>query len=262
MSDSALSLTLGELRSEVARYLQFGRGYNDLAGREKADVDSCIRRGVRQFLSPPPVDGSSESHTWSWLRPEGTLVTVASTVSYDLPVNFGGIIGPFAYQSSSDGSIRPIEVTSVSSLNARKQMDTITTGRPELAAILPKVDSSGDPARPSSFEVTLFPTPDSAYTLKYQYVATITDFTDRGNDAHVPGGQMHAETLIASCLSIAESLTTDQPGRYMSLFVQRLQASVSSDRRLNTAANLGQNLDRSDGIFRVRRSSYTVNYTP
>ena len=242
MSDSTLSLTLGELRSEVARYLQFGRGYNDLAGREKADVDSCIRRGVRQFLSPPPVDGSTESHTWSWLRPEGTLTTVASTVSYDLPANFGGIIGPFAYQSSTDGSIRPIEVTSVSALNARKQMDTITTGRPELAAILP--------------------TPDTVYTLKYQYVATITDFTDRGNDAQVPGGQMHAETLIASCLAIAESLTTDQPGRYMSLFIQRLQASVSADRRLNTAANLGQNLDRSDGIFRVRRSSYTVNYTP
>lgn len=59
MPDSGLSLNLGELRSEICRYLQFGRSYETLPDREKADVDACVRRGMRQFLSPPPVGGTS-----------------------------------------------------------------------------------------------------------------------------------------------------------------------------------------------------------
>ena len=261
MPDSGLSLNLGELRSEICRYLQFGRSYETLPDREKADVDACVRRGMRQFLSPPPVGGDLHSHTWSWIRPEGTLTTTASTSTYDLPENFGGIVGDLSYQSSSDGAFRPIAVTSLSAFNARKQQETLSSGRPDTCAISPKSASSGEPDRPSRFQMHLFPTPDKAYTLKYQYVATVGEFTDRPPATQMPGGQMHGETIIASCLAVAENLTTDNPGRYMELFGQRLAASVSADRRLYMPSNLGPNTDNSDGTYRGRRTSTNVTYT-
>lgn len=262
MADQGLSLTLGELRREVARFLQFGREYEFLGDGQKADVDSCIRRGLRQFLTPPPTQGQNESHTWTWLRPLGSFATAASKASYDMPGNFGGIVGDMTYQSATDGAFRPVEVTSISALRARKQAETLSNGRPEIVALTPKSLSSGEPEIPTLFEATFYPTPDKAYTIEFQYIAAMEDFTSRDDSFSLPGGQAHGETIIASCLAVGEALTTDRPGRYQALFMQRLASSVSADRRLYLPSNLGQNLDRSDGVFRPRRTSSQVTYTP
>ena len=260
MRDSPLSLTLGELRSEVSRFFQFGRDYDGLPSREKADVDACVRRGLRQYLSPPPLAGESEGHSWTFLRPTGTVTTADGTVAYALPANFGGIVGAITHQSSSDGAYRPIEVTSLSALRAKKQAENLATGRPEIAAIDP-VTASGEISYPTRFQMTLWPTPDAVYTLEFQYIANIEDLTLKGPETPLPGGQQHGETLIASCQAIGESMIETNRFQYMQIFMQRLAASVSLDRRLQSPSNLGQNSDNSDGVYRVRRTSSRVNYT-
>ena len=261
MRDSLLSLTLGELRSEVSRFFQFGRDYDGLPSREKADVDACVRRGLRQYLSPPPLAGEAEGHSWTFLRPTGTVPTADGTATYAMPNDFGGIVGSITHQSSSDGAYRPIEVTSMSALRAKKQSQNLSSGRPEIAAIDPVVTAAGAVSYPTRFQLTLWPTPDAAYTLEFQYIANIEDITTRGPETPLPGGQQHGETLIASCLAIGESMTENNRFQYMQIFMQRLAASVSLDRRLQMPANFGQNADNSDGIYRVRRTSSRVNYT-
>lgn len=261
MRDSPLSLTLGELRSEVSRFLQFGRDYDGLPSREKADVDACVRRGLRQYLSPPPLTGEAEGHSWAFLRPTGTVTTSDGTASYALPNNFGGIVGAITHQSTGDGAYRAIEVTSLSALRSKKQAQNLSTGRPEIAAIDPIATASGEISYPTRFQLTLWPTPDSAYTLEFQYIANIEDLTKMGPETAMPGGQQHGETLIASCLAIGESMIEDNRFQQMQIFMQRLAASVSLDRRLQMPSNLGQNADNSDGVYRVRRTSSRVNYT-
>lgn len=262
MRDSLLSLTLGELRSEVCRYFQFGRDYDNLPSREKADVDACIRRGLRQFLSPPPLPGESHGHSWTFLRPTGTVTTADGTAVYAMPLNFGGIVGGITYQTADSGAFRPVEVTSMTALRSRKQSENMSTGRPEIAAVDPVATSSGEPAYPTRFQLTLWPTPDAVYTLEFQYIANIEDITTKGPETMLPGGQQHGETIIASCLSIGESMTEQPNAVFMQTFMLRLSASVSLDRRLQLPSNLGTNSDSSDGVYRVRRTASRVNYTP
>ena len=265
MRDSLLSLTLGELRSEVCRYFQFGRDYDNLPSREKADVDACVRRGLRQYLSPPPLPGESHGHSWTFLRPTGTVVTEAGTGTYAMPLNFGGIVGAITFQSPDDGAFRAIEVTSMTALRSRRQGENLSSGRPEIAAVDPVSASDGQPLYPTRLQLTLWPTPDAVYTLEFQYIANIEDITTRGPETPLPGGQQHGETIISSCLAIGESMT-EQPNRsglaFTTLFLQRLAASVSLDRRLQLPSNLGQNADNSDGVYRVRRTASRVTYTP
>jgi hypothetical protein len=262
MRDSLLSLTLGELRSEICRYFQFGRDYEALNDRQRADVDATVRRGLRQFLSPPPSAGDLHGHTWSFLRPTGTVVTEDGVASYAMPSNYGGIVGVVTHQSSETGATVPIEVGSMSSLRARKQSSPSLSARPEIAAIEP-VSSGGEPQYPTRFNMILWPTPDAAYTLEFQYIANIEDLTLKGPETLLPGGQQHSETIIASCLAVAESMSeANKLMIMMQLFLQRLSASVSLDRRLNSPSNIGQNTDNSDGMYRVRRSASRVNYIP
>ena len=59
---------------------------------------------------------------------------------------------------------------------------------------------------------------------------------------------MHGETIIASCLAVAEQMIDEfnNPGKNQARFIERLAASISYDRRNMLPDGFGYNADNSD----------------
>ena len=102
-----MSLAIGytDLQKAVGHFLGYGRGIYGLTdgSDEWEDIEDCINSGLRQFYSPPPakLNGIDYLHQWSFLRPVTTLSLVSGTGDYDLPTDFGGIIGKLTYPPST-----------------------------------------------------------------------------------------------------------------------------------------------------------------
>jgi hypothetical protein len=244
MAESTLAVTLNEIRSEVCRYLGFGRFYNAASPVQRDDCDLIIRRGLRQFYCPPPLPQESSSHRWSFLEPSATLATVANTASYVLPDDFGGMAGEFSFSGETTSSA----ISSVGEAAFRAaQSSSDATMRPQLAYVDPRQTvSSGNPDIPTRWQVTFHPVPDKVYTLVYRYYV-VQDAAAAALD-YVPGGALHGETILASCLAIAETYAESPNAKFREYFMQRLIASVLLDRKTAGAGMIGRNLDRSDSI--------------
>lgn len=78
MAESSLSLTVDNLRKQVAR--EMGMGLNitwaSLPTDDAAYVTDIIASGLRQFYTPATL-GERYGHSWSFLRPATTLTTSA-----------------------------------------------------------------------------------------------------------------------------------------------------------------------------------------
>lgn len=315
-----LGLTRSELRGEVGRFLGYGRDYDDFHQSEKDDVNAWIRRGLRQFYSPPPIPGSTKSHEWNFLRPTTTLTTVADTASYTLPEETGSIIGNLVF--ASEQMKAPVELLNYQKFMSAKTTNPSRTGRPMYAAATPVHSTDVSPSTPPNWSLEMWPIPDQAYTLTYRFLAVQQDAFDEGlvtisgasatlsgtsevwpswsegalisagnyeskvatrtsdtvltlcgpgpsvtsqkfllQPNVLPGGAQHAETILASCLAIAEEYGETPSTRYRDLFVQRLVSSIAIDGQGYSAENLGQNLDHSDGpaqVNKYRLSDYNV----
>ena len=92
------------------------------------------------------------------------------------------------------------------------------------------------------------------YTVIPQTLQTSGDFP--------LGGMSHYETILVSCLAVAEEYGDTPSSKYRELFMQRLAASVMADRTGMYAGNLGYNGDNSDPLGRRQSRDFTVTYTP
>ena len=318
-----LGLTREELREEVGRFLGYGRSYENYHQSEREDVKSWIRRGLRQFYSPPPMPGSTKSHEWNFLRPTATLPVIAGTSSYSLPEEIGSVVGDLVYASEQ---MKPsVQILNYQRFLQAKTTNPTRTGRPSYATATPNHSVDDSPISPPTWTLELWPIPDVNYTLTYRYLAvqqdafdesiidvsgttvtllsteeiwpswagdallsvggyelktaerltdttlrlcgagpTLTDQTFVLQPNQLPGGAQHGETIIASCLAIAEEYGETPSTRYRDLFVQRLMASIAIDGQGWTAENLGRNTDNSDGPasynkYRLADYNVTVN---
>lgn len=250
MAAPTTKLTTDELRKEVARFLGYPTGYMGLNSSQQDDVDRCVRRGLRRFYAPPPIENEKASHQWTFLVPRATITTTAGDADYQLPEDFGGLVDPFTYAANT---IRcPIRVVADEQLRTLASGAANTTGRPTHASCTPEVTAGDSPNAtpdiPTRWQVFLWPTPDDAYVLTYRYYVVQDVVTTTLNP---PGGGLHAETIIAACLSVAEELQNNSmTNRPMSiqkdLFAERLVASVSIDRRTGNPSVFGTNSDASD----------------
>jgi len=178
---------------------------------------------------------------------------------YDLPADFGGLRGSISFYDG-DGYI-PLRLTNESNMRTLRSQSDTRKGVPEYAAMINKTVTS-DTTSEQAYQLMVWPVPDAVYSLRYNY-SVITDSLmedasgniaeSDGNPAprtgNVPvGGALHGDTIIASCLTVAEQLIDEfnNPGKMQARYIERLAASISLDRRSNMPDYFGYNGDNSD----------------
>lgn len=235
MAEPTLSLTLDELRREVARFLSFGRDYTNLNITQQEDVDSIIRRGLRQFYFPPP-SMAGMSHQWSFLRPTASLSLVVDVASYQLPDDFGGIVGThLTYASHTE--VRGPSLVGEHAFRTAVEANPVQSGRPAICTVRPRVSAGGDLASPTRYDIVFWPTPSKAESLLYEY--SVVQDAIASALSYPAGAAIHGETIIASCLGIAEEYVVSPTTKYRELFRERLASSVAMDRSTRGGWRIG-----------------------
>jgi hypothetical protein len=257
---SGLTVTYDELRAEVGAFLGYGRTWSSMSTAQQAEVDSCINSGLRRFYRPPPVNG--RAHQWGFLRPTTTLALAADTYQYALPEHVGDVLGDFTYVTETE--VRsPVRKTDETRVRDLRQRQPGATGAPCWAACTPGGSDVG--LKGQRFAVTFFPTPDQAYTLAYRYQA----LPDKLSPIfpHPWGGLHHGETILASCLAVAEEQKDGGgSGVQRATFLEQLAASVELDStmfRPDVIGYCGDYSDAADGRWGGggrRRTTGQVTY--
>lgn len=254
MAESSLSLGYPDFQKQVGEMLGFGRDSADWSAEETSQVDEIIAAGYRQFLFPSLISGQRDAWEWTFLRPVTTIDTVADQGDYDLPDDFGSIDGDLTFGSNTQG-YESIPIAGEGVIRRYRHQLGIQTARPRQAAVRPK---ASDQTTGQRFELLLWPTPDQVYTLSYRYVVLPNKLSALA--PYPLGGMAHAETVLASCLAVAEHRFDDERGVRYERFMERLTASIAYDQRTRQEF-FGYNADQSDGRdHHVRRNNWNVTY--
>lgn len=250
MAEPTLSVTLGEIRREVSRFLSFGREYDALTITQQEDVDSIIRRGLRQFYYPPPSVAGMH-HRWTFLQPTHRITTVEDQGVYALPDDFGAMVSTKLTYAGHEVVGGP-QVVSDHALREVVESSPVASGRPLYATVRPRM--SGDQlVSPTRYDLVMYPVPEREYLLDVVY-SVVLDAVSQGVD--IPAGaSVHSETILASCLAIAEEYVVDPIAKYRELFRERLVSSIASDRTTRGGwriGNMGRGRDeRSSPVPRL-----------
>lgn len=206
----------------AASYLGWGVADSSWSDSQRETLDAIVQSAVRQYLFPPMVEGMANVHSWSFLNPTGTIDTVASTYSYDLPSDFNRFTGSLTFPE--ENYVPVIKVISEGSI--RQKLTTGTTGRPLYAAtVFEKPDGENQAVQ----KLLLYPIPETVYTIEYKYECYAGIINDE--NYRVPGGESYAELLIASVLAVAESRIKNKREGQWDNFVRTLFSAVSRDRK-------------------------------
>lgn len=169
---------------------------------------------------------------------------------YDLPSDFGGMKGQVTYEDG-EGYV-PLQWVNESAIRIMRSEQSIRKDVPEYFALVP-VPMTVDQTAEQTFQLTIWPIPDKVYDLHFSYTVNTPSISDspdsNADDSNVPvGGMIHSETILASCLSVAEQMVDEfnNPGKMQARFIERLAASVSYDRRNALPDGFGYNADNSD----------------
>lgn len=223
MSESSLSVGLPELRKAVAFFLGYGRTPANWSAAQLAEITGVVQSGVRRVYYPPAVNAGTLGYEWSWLRPTSTLAVVAGTADYDLPDDFGRLIGAIHYpEAEYSASIAVVSVGRILAMRAQSSL----SDAPRYAAVNYK---SSDGASGQRQEVMFYPTPSAAWTLSLEYEAYSGALTDA--NPYPLGGMQLAELYLESCLAVAESRLNDEIGLHAQQFGTLLLDAIARDRK-------------------------------
>lgn len=255
MSEPSLSVAYWELAGEVGHFLGYGRGTryenDEWTTDQWNSILSCLKSGLRNFYFPVSIDGTPSSYNWSFLTPTASLAVAAADQTIPLPDDYGNIEGNITISSTNNQASWPIQFTGEGVIREKYSGLPNATGRPQMAAIRPLKGTTV--SKGQRFEIVVWPIPDQAYTIQVRYYL-LPDVLS-GTLPYAYGGATHAETLLESCLAIAEERLDDTRTTHSGKFRERLAASVAMDRR-SKPQNLGYNRDNSDGMEMQRRDWY------
>jgi hypothetical protein len=244
--ESTLSLKLSDLQAKLGTFLGWGRGaaFQETAWStsQQAVIDDCTQSGLRRFYWPTPADGQQTSYDWSFLKPTSTADFPQGAQYVPLPDDFGGFEDQITLLTTNS-TAQPwrVEWRNEGELRRMYSVTPVMTGPPMYAATQPLKGTT--PTQGQRFQLFLFPAADQDYTLQFQYYIAPDYLT--GATPYSYGGAQHTETILESCLAIAEERLDDASGIHAQAFASRLSASIAMDRRLKPQ-KIGPNLDRSD----------------
>jgi len=200
------------------------------------------------------------AEVWALDTKEMVLYTLEHNGNYDLPDDFGGHEGDMVYpEGINKPNVRIIGEGKIRSLRA----GTTSRTHPQFAAMRPKkqtVTTAGQ-----RFEIMFFPIPAVTNTLSYKMLV-LPELLVSDIITHPYGGAMHSETILASCLAVAEEQEDEKRGVKWQVFLDRLAASIQIDKRMISTDYFGYNRDNSDSAHRAgsRRhpQTFLVRYLP
>ena len=170
----------------------------------------------------------------------GTNTYSLNRPTYDLPDSFGTMVGTMTY-SPGISATQSIDRVGENQMRGMRQRSDLNEAKPSHVAITPKAKTTSAGTR---FSAQFYPTPDAEYVLTYKFTALPDKLTV--DDLYAYGGAAHGETLLESCLAVAESRMEAEPGVHAARFMERLMASIAYDQSL-AAETLGLMGDNSDG---------------
>lgn len=254
MAEPGLTLTWTELKQAVGFYLGFGTTVANWTTAQATEIELIVQSGYRRVLYPPAVIPDAVGYDWSFLRPTTTLSIVADDGDYDLPDDYGRIIGLFHY--AADEHRAPIVIVSESHiLQARSSSDR--NGYPDIAAIRYK---ASDRTAGQKQEVLFYPEPDASKTLTYSFDA----YTGKLSDAapYPLGTMVMSEVYKESCLAVAEERNNDELGLHHQLFTASLADAIARDRKhgAKNYGQMGQPAEAGEEVFRRGNLRYSGAY--
>lgn len=252
MAESTLGITYPDLLQSVGRFLGYDLTYNNWTEGERYDVDQSIKAGLNQFYNPPPLDQNRPTgHRWTFLDPVTTLATVSGTHEYDLPDDYAGVNGDMYYQGASDSLAHVIRHAGLAAVLRARQQATTGNAKPSIFAV--KTVEPGNVGTRN--KLILYPTPDAAYTITYQYTV-IPNMLD-ANNPYPHGSSNHSETIRRSCLAAADHLVNSNLGVEYQMFIEALKSSVQRD-SAHAPTNFGYNGNNDSPLVGPKQTMVTV----
>lgn len=237
MAESTLTAPRSEILQAVGDFLDYGRNQHVWTREQTAQINRIVRSAEQQFYHPA-------GHTWAFLKLELSLSITSGTADYDLPDGFGGFFSQSLAYVAANNKPYPVKQTGVSQLQAMRQQEGLANKiQARWFAVNAKAPTQ---AASQTFEVLLFPTPNSDGTLVGLYFANPDAMTD--SLPYAAGGAVHSETLLACCLAEAELLRDKRPGPMRERYLERLAASIEHDRR-SGPKSFGYNGDNSEDLI-------------
>lgn len=175
----------------------------------------------------------------------GDTFTVTADGDYQLSDDFGGIDGEIYFNSTSDAwsSVTITGEGRILALRQREGSAGVTRETPEYCAVVPINSTSSSEGQ--RYSLMVWPALDAGglHTARYRYHALQSRLTLAR--PYALGGAAHFQTLLQSCLAMAEAYQNDESGIHRQMFIDRLAASVHFDRAAMTAKRIGQMTDPS-----------------
>lgn len=212
--------------------------YPSMEGKTLVCATSGHSYTIVSYTSSTVVVVSGDAHL------ETGVVTIDSNDTFTLPWDYGGMSGDGTFVYDRDNNkLETITIITEQSLRKLRQLD-ITAGTPFCAAIIPKTMAGTSGQR---WEVMFHNPPDTVLTLHYRYYI-LPDALVLTTLEYPYGSAAHSETLLESCLAIAESREKEGGnGEHQIRFGGLLTASIDHDRTLGEAiVYYGYNGDSSD----------------
>jgi len=175
----------------------------------------------------------------------GDIITIDSEDTFLLPWDFGGMAGDGSFTYDNDNAkAGRVRVTTDVAIRRLRQ-SSISTGTPYLACIVPMTT---DMTAGQRWEAMFHSPPNEELTLHYRYYI-LPDALTKTTYEYPYGSAVHSETILESCLAIAEEREKDAAiTLHRDKFARLLQSSIDHDKGLSeTVQYYGYNGDDSDG---------------
>lgn len=241
-----------DFQLELARYLGSGSDSDLWTVQQVDEMDRAIQEAYRCVLDPSRIPGGGSPHVWSWKRQSTTLVTVSGTNTYTFPADFGSI---HSREITYAADIGFITITPTSALDIRKRNQfSSTTAQPWLYATewAPQVSGLSQRQR-----IILYPTPDAAYTLTYEYAVLIGELSK--TNPYPLGGPRISQLMIEACKAVGMSKQDGSRSDIWNQFKETLGDAISMDAATNTERTVGPMRDPNRGydekVYSIRSTS-------
>jgi len=231
-----------DFRLAIAEYIGYTADIDLWTTQQQDELGRIVHETYLTILHPTRPSGLGPPHTWSFLLNLATLTTVSGTSTYTMPADFGALHGSSLTYPANGGFV-PVKVTSALDIRERLQYSS-RSGQPYLYATQWASQVSGLNQRQ---QIVLYPTPDAAYVLTYQYAKLVNRLSL--SNPYPLGGMRMSQLMVEACKAVGEAKKNGKRGDQWSIFEKMLMEAIATDAATNTERTVGSMRDPDGGRF-------------